>query len=398
MNQNATQLVRGSGGNVLLMSVRRIAQLVAYCLEYEFEGLIADLTGADRLDIGGEPQLELSRRLYKYTHLLTRSRRIARAASSISRAVHIDRNYELFFPMFNHAHEIPALAALPDWRKRSKIAACFISEIWPHQCPAYLLEMLEDFDHIFLGVKHSVDFVEQAVGRPCTYLPVATDVIRFAPMAESSPRPIDVCNIGRRSPVTHEALLRLATDPEFFYYYDTVAASGVDLKQRTFRVQDPREHRLLFASLLKRSRYFLANTGFINDYAQTRGQEEISGRFYEGAAAGTVMLGTAPATEEFRRQFDWLDAVVRVPFDCSEIGQVLDELNRDPQRIAKIRRNNVRNAALKHDFVHRLRVVFNILGIPPTDAMFKRENLLRALAAQMQEPARDDPPGKIRAV
>jgi hypothetical protein len=397
INPNATQLVRGTGGNVLLMSVRRIAKLVAYCVEYEFEDLVTDLTGADRLEVGDEPQLDLARRLYKYTRLIGRSRRLAAVSSSINRAARIDRNYELFFPTFNHAHEIPALAALPDWRKRSEVAACFVSEIWPHQCPSYLLEMLANFDHIFLGVKHSVDFVARAVGRPCTYLPVAADVLRFAPMPEPSPRPIDVCNIGRRSQVTHAALLRLAADPEFFYYYDTVAASGIDLKQRTFRVQDPREHRLLLASLLKRSRYFLANTGFINDHAQTKGQEEISGRFYEGAAAGTVMIGTPPGTDEFRRQFDWPDAVVHVPFDCPDIGKVLADLDGDPQRLARIRRNNVYHAALRHDFVHRLRVAFDVLGIPPTEAMVKRENRLRALAVEVQEPARGDAPTKIRA-
>ncbi len=395
---NGTRLVRGTGGDVLLLSMRRISRLVAYCVEYEFEDLVADLTGADRLDVGDEPNLELARRLYKYTRLLARSRRVARVLSRVNRAAHVDRDYEFFFPTFNHAYEIPALAAIPDWRKRSQVAACFVSEIWPHQCPGYLLEMLANFDHIFLGVKHSVDFVAKAVGRPCTYLPVAADVLRFAPTPESTQRPINVCNIGRRSAVTHEALLRLAADPEFLYYYDTVAASGVDLKQRTFRVQDPREHRLLLASLLKRSQYFLANTGFINDHDQTKGQEEISGRFYEGAAAGTIMVGTPPSTEEFKRQFDWPDAVVRVPFDCPYIADVLDDLNNDPQRLARIRRNNVYNAAMRHDYVYRLRVVFDVLGILPTEAMLNRESRLLALAAQMQEPVRGESHTKIRAV
>src|SRR3989442_15984605 len=113
--------------------------------------------------------------------------------------------------------------------------------------------MLAEFDQIFLGVQHPVGEVGRIVGWPCSYLPLAVDVLRFSPLPKPPPRAIDVCNIGRRSPVTHEALLRLARDGRIFYYYDTVAASGEGQKQRTFRVDDAGEHRLLLATLLQRS-------------------------------------------------------------------------------------------------------------------------------------------------
>ncbi len=372
----------GRRSSVLLFSMRRVAQLVAYCIEYEFEDVVTELTWADRIEVERESLSEFSRRLYKYTRLLSGSRRLGRVTVAAHPALRLNRDYELFFPIFNEPYELFALAAVPDWRRRCKVAACFISEVWIHNCPEYLLELLAEFDHVFLGVQHSIGEVARIVGRPCTYLPLAVDVLRFAPPRESITRSINVCNIGRRSPVTHEALLKLASDPGFFYYYDTVAASGVDLRQRTFRVQDPREHRLLLASLLKRSRYYLAHRGFVNDPDSTKGREEISARFYEGAAAGTVMIGAAPESEEFARQFDWLDPVIRTPFDCSEIGRVLEELDSDPQRLARIRRDNVRNAALRHDWLHRLQSVFEVLGLPPTDAMCSRERNLNAVAAQ----------------
>ena len=37
---------------------------------------------------------------------------------------------------------------------------------------------------------------------------------------------------------------------------------------------------------------------------------------------------------------------------------------------------------LRHDWVHRIRTVFETLGIPPTEAMLARENRLQGLAAQ----------------
>jgi hypothetical protein len=295
--------------------------------------------------------------------------------------VTLQRDYELFFPVFNHVHELFALATVPDWRRRCRVAACFINEIWAHLMPGYLLELLADFDHIFLGTQHTVADVARLVGRPCTYLPLAVDVVRFAPFPHRPARPIDVCNIGRRSPATHDALIQLSRDHRLFYYYDTVAASGAGLKQRTFRVENPSEHRLLLASLLQRSRYFIANRGRINEPEFTQGHDEISGRFYEGAAAGTILLGERPAIAQFASQFDWPGAVIDLPFDSPDIARVLNELDADPRRLAKIRRDNVCNAALRHDWVHRLRTVFDTLGLPLTEAMRTREARLDDIAA-----------------
>jgi hypothetical protein len=200
-------------------------------------------------------------------------------------------------------------------------------------------------------------------------------------MPENPPRTIDVCNIGRRSAVTHAALKRLATERRIFYYYDTVAASGHERRQRSFHVDDPAEHRLLLANLLQRSRFFVANRALVNEAEITKGQDEISGRFYEGAAAGTVMLGEAPRTDEFKRQFDWQDAVIPLPFDSPDVSKMLAELYADPQRLARISRDNVRNAALRHDWVHRLRAVYETVGLAPTSEMLERERRLEAVAA-----------------
>ncbi len=369
---------------MLLLSVRRTSQLVAYCIDYEFEDVIRELTNADRVDVDDHRALEWSRRFYRYTRFVTGAGRGAGSFAGPHTVVPLERDYELFFPVFNHPYELFALAAVPDWRKRCRVAACFISELWLQQFPHYLLEMLAPFDHVFVAVRHPIDELARLVGRPCTYLPLAADVPRFAPYPLAPERTINVCNIGRRSQVTHQALLQLAArDQGFFYYYDTVAASGLDMKQRTFRVQDPREHRLLLASLLRRSRYYFAHRAFVNDPSFTRGRDEISSRVYEGAAAGTVMLGEAPRGEDFAQQFDWTEPLVTVPFDCPDIARVLQELESDPERLARIRRNNVRNSALRHDWLHRVRTVFEILGLSSTEAMQTRAEQLAAIAAAM---------------
>lgn len=373
--------VQGSGGHVLLLSMRRIADLVAYCAQYEFEDVIAEITGADRADATDLSALEFSRRSYKLLRLVTRSQRVARSLAPQPALQRLQRDYQVFLPVFNHTHELYALRTIPDWRARCRLAACFITEVWSQRLPSYLLELLAQFDHVFIGTHHRVEDIARLCGRPCSYLPQAADVLRFSPWPNHPPRSIDVCNIGRRSPVTHEALMSMAAARKIFYYFDTFAGgTGKEHKQRTFRVANAAQHRLLLASLLQRSRFFLANRSRIDEPELTGKHEAIAGRFYEGAAAGTVLMGDAPTTEEFRAQFDWPDAVIQMPFDCPRIENMLAELSANPQRLERASRNNVRNAALRHDWLHRLEVIFDTLGLAPTPGMLERKRRLTELA------------------
>jgi hypothetical protein len=373
---------------VLLLSERRIADLVAYCVAYEFEDALAAVTDAQRIDATDLSALEFSRRVYKLARLASGSPSLARRLAPYPRSkVLLEHDFELFFPVFSHTYELYSLATIPNWRQRCRKAACYITEVWSDMLPGYLLELLSGFDHIFLGSRHGVRDVARITGRPCTYLPLAVDVPRFTPASLDQPRAIDVCNIGRRSPVTHQALLEEAERRRSFYYYDTVAASGADLKHRTFRVDSPHEHRGMLATILKNSRYFIANRAYVNRPEFTEGREEISARFYEGAAAGTVMIGEAPRAEEFKRQFDWPDAVVHVPFDSPDIGHILSELDGDPERLRAIRRNNAGEAARRHDWLHRIQVVFDVLGLTPTEGMRARAQQLDQIASRFDRSA-----------
>jgi hypothetical protein len=372
-------------GKVLLLSQRRIWDLVAFCLAYEFEDVFASVTDAQRIDATDRASLEFSRRAYKLSRLATGSPKLAgRLTPSPSSKVVLDRDFELFFPVFSNPFQLYALATIPNWRARCRKAACFITEVWLGHLPEkYLLELLSEFDHVFVGLQHCVDDVARITGRPCTYLPLAADVVHFAPPSLDQRRPIDVCNIGRRSQVTHEALLEESERRGGFYYFDTVAASGFDLRQRTFRVDNPHEHRTMLATLLKHSSYFIANRSHVNNPEFTAGRDEISARFYEGAAAGTVMIGEAPQSEEFKRQFDWQDVVIHLPFDSPDVGRVLAELNSDPERLRTVRRNNVREVARRHDWLHRIETVFDVLGISPTERMKDRSLRLDQIASNV---------------
>jgi hypothetical protein len=369
-----------AGERVLQLSMRRLSRLVANSMLYEFEDVVGEVTAADRVDVVDPARLTRSRRAYKLLRHASGSARLARALTPTPRTARLEDDYALFFPCFNDAYELYALATIPEWRQRCRYAACYISEMWPGQLPGYLLELLADFDHIFLSMHGPVAEVARITGRPCSVLPLAADVCRFSPYPQPSARVIDVCNLGRRSAVTHRRLLELACARQLTYYYDTVAASGLDRCQRTFQVQDPAEHRLLLAQLLRVSRYYVANRARINEPTLTGGWQEISGRFYEGAAAGVVMLGEPPDNPVFRELFDWPEAVIPLPFDAPDIDRRLAELDADPGRLVRIGRRNARQAALRHDWLHRLGQVYAIFKLPPTEGMRAREARLEALA------------------
>jgi hypothetical protein len=368
------------GTSVLTLSMRRMADLVAYSSLYEFEDVVSAVTGAERVEVAGQSALEFSRRSYKYARLLTGSRVLANKVAVSPTTVPLQGKYDLFFACFNHPHELYALSMLPNWRRHCRLGACYIVELWLHLLPRYLLELLSDFDHIFLHSSNTVAEVGRISGRPCSYLPLATDVLKLTPYPYFPDRAIDVANVGRRSPVTHAALMELVRQRQIFYYYDTVAASGEDLKQRTFRVESPSEHRALLASILQRTRYSIANRARANQPEFVKRGDEVSARYYEGAAAGVVLLGQPPRSEEFKRQFDWPDAVVPMPFDAPQIGEVLAQLDREPQRVARIRQENMFQAARRHDWLHRLQNVFEKLGLPMTEGMLAREAKLETLA------------------
>src|SRR4051794_35646949 len=98
-------------GNVLLLSQRRISDLVAFCLAYELEDAFQAVTGAERIDTTDLPAIEFSRRAYKLARAATGSSRAALRLAPLPRSkVVLERDYELFFPVFSNAFELYSLA------------------------------------------------------------------------------------------------------------------------------------------------------------------------------------------------------------------------------------------------------------------------------------------------
>jgi glycosyltransferase involved in cell wall biosynthesis len=202
---------------------------------------------------------------------------------------------------------------------------------------------------------------------------MAVDALRFSPYPRRLSRRVDILSIGRRRAEIHRASANLAKERDLFYVHDTFAGSYSV-------VEDYRQHREMLASMMKRSRFFVVAPAKTGTQEGSRGQVEVGLRYYEGAAAGAVMIGQAPVCDAYRTLFNWQDAVVEVDPDGSDFAEVLTQLASDPDWMDEISRRNAAGALLQHDWVHRWERIIEIAGLNPTPALLARKARLVELA------------------
>lgn len=372
MSINASTVDTDHKLKVLVISVREFRFQVANCCIYEFEDLLREVESAELYSPSEE--FDLPRKIYRAAKYLSRSDLVAASVAPFPIEIVLDQEYDLLFAVLDNPWQMHILESVKGWRDKCRKKACFIAEMWMPDLNDWRLiqEPWNDFDRVFLGVTLCVEGLNQLVKPPVSYIPPAVDTLRFSPYPNPPQRSIDVSYVGRRSPIIHDALLAKASEGNFFYYYDTVKGK--------LEIGNAREHRQLLAKIFQRSRYNITNYAKFNEQAETGGTQEIGYRFFEGAAAGTVMIGMPPAGDAFPRYFDWEDAIVKVDFSGTDVLDAIAELDAQPERLARISKTNVANSLLKHDWIYRWRDMLSALDLKPSSAMIAREQYLQELA------------------
>jgi hypothetical protein len=292
------------------------------------------------------------------------------------RPVRLNKQYDLLLLVCPLCWDVRYINAIREWKKHCRASICWIDELWAHSVPSYKywLPLLNEFDHVVLGLKGSVKAVSEALGRECHYVRGGVDAIRFSPYPEPPARVIDVYSIGRRQEGIHQRLLKQAAAKKLFYIYDTLRKIGDS------EMQDHRQHRDLYANIAKRSRFFTVAAAKVDLWEHTHGQLEVPFRYFEGAAAGAVLVGQTLDCESFREELGWPDSVVELQADGSDAIEVLEKLAKDPDRLDRISRRNAAEALLRHDWVYRWKKILALAGLEPTLAMKNREARLQELA------------------
>jgi len=97
------------------------------------------------------------------------------------------------------------------------------------------------------------------------------------------------------------------------------------------------------------------------------------------------MIGEIKQSVAFKKHFDWPDAVIQVPYDTADIAKVLTDLDSQPERLENIRKNNVVQSLLRHDWVYRWKTILDMVGLEPRPAFLIREARLKNLAEEIKK-------------
>jgi hypothetical protein len=353
---------------VLIFSLRNIyGQALFRCAHFEFENLISQMDSVELLAPTGNP---LGRRHQLATRIAFHFPIALNPGIEPSAP---KRKYDLFLAVCGSARDLLMLGAVRNWRDACKKAICLIDELWVREMAdhPHFLRLLDMFDVVMLYYSQSVQPLVERTGRDCRFLPPGVDTISFCPYPRPPKRTVDVYSMGRRSEVTHKALSRMAQEQGLFYLHDSIAGD---------QAIDSAQHRILFQNIAKRSRYFIVNPGLIDRPERRGNQIEVSNRYFEGAASGTIMIGERPDNGEFERLFDWPGVLMHLPYGSADIRELIKELDEDPNRLDKISRTSIAQSLLKHDWAYRWETMLAAAGLEPMPALLQRKARLRELA------------------
>lgn len=360
--------------HVCMFSQRQLERLVSRCAEYEFEDVICEIDDVEMLTPEPYRSFPIGQ---KVANQLARHVSIASVNPGIRKS-RLNRNYDLFIMICQFPRDLLSLNAIKGWKQHCRTSVCWLAELWACEVRKLKghLKLLSKFDYVVLPCCGSIQVVKDVIGDCCVCLPPGIDTIRFCPYPNPPIRSIDVYSMGRKSLITHQALLKMAEKRRIFYIYDTFGG---------MKTLIPRDHRILLANIAKRSRYFIVNAPKIDKQSETDNQREASYRFFEGAASGTIMIGETGENEAFKKHFDWPDAVINKPYDTPNVAEILADLDSQPKRLAEIRKNNVVQSLLRHDWVYRWRAILNMVGLEPRPALLAREKGLKKLAEDIKK-------------
>jgi len=355
---------------------RAFNRAVYSCGLYEAQDVLVDTADVELLRMTARSGLRWRENLQRHLLYKDPSNHLMFMNPGLER-VRVTKDYDLFIVVCQTYWDLLYVNAIDGWKDRCAKSLCWIDELWAASAPRYKnwLRALEQFDVVCIGSLSSVPALTSAIGRDSHWVAGGVDALRFTPFPNPPPRVVDVYSIGRRWDGMHRALLQLASDRKIFYMYDSLDNLA------NMRPFDHAQHRDLYANVAKRSRYYLVAPAKMNLPKDTEGQCEIGYRYFEGAAAGAVMIGQPARSESFDVMFGWPDSVIETRIEGTDILDVLFELSRDPERTEAIRHRNATESLLRHDWVYRWKRLFELAGVQPSGGMQAREKVLTNLAA-----------------
>lgn len=227
-------------------------------------------------------------------------------------------------------------------------------------------------DHIYVGIKDDVGKIQDDLSLPVSYLPMAADVLsaRATPFESDAERPISVAAFGRVHNRISNAICDQFNTPgsRHIYLYNGVNGNA--------EPADKLRYRATFWHTLRRSRLCLAFDHFFANEKNTAEHSYVGPRWFEGLAAGTVIVGKAPPKEKQHSLLDWKDAAIDLSNDDEKAAKEILDLLSDSGRLKAASRENLANMNRRHDWRQRLADIYADRELPLNPKFAQRLNEL----------------------
>lgn len=343
---------------------------------YEAEDILAECDDVELIQLKPTGHFSAKSRWMKQIVMRDLSRKVIGLNPGLE-PVRLSKDYDLFVLICGlWWPDIWFANAVRGWKDRCRISVCWIDELWIRTVRELKrwLPILEQFDYVLVATSGTAGPLSESLGRRCYEMLGGVDAIRFSPYPKCPERVIDFYSVGRAPPPVHQCVLKWADDQGLFYIHDTMSnLADCDTLGHA-------QHRNVYANMAKRSRLFAVAPGKFDAPAVTQGQVVIGARYFEGLAAGAVLVGQAPHCETYRTHFDWPQAVVEILPDGSDTVETLSRLLAEPERLRAMSARNAAEGLKRHDWVYRWREILRIAGLEPRPALAARERRLAELA------------------
>ena len=79
--------------------------------------------------------------------------------------------------------------------------------------------------------------------------------------------------------------------------------------------------------------------------------------------------------------------MIHLPFGSDKIETIINELDRQPDRQEKIRRNNMVQSLLRHDWIYRWETILETARLKPMPELLERKKRLRDMSTVIEKRA-----------
>jgi hypothetical protein len=166
-------------------------------------------------------------------------------------------------------------------------------------------------------------------------------------------RPISILAYGKQPSAITRGLATAINTPksqEIFHHTDHLTIA---------QINDHWIHRLHFWKMAQSSRLALTYDAKVT--SPRRVPVSIIGqRFYESLAAGCVLVGKKPITNEMDDLLNWPNCLIELPNSLPDAIELIRDLSADDNKLNLIRERNLAEVQTRHDWRHRIPLMLSL--------------------------------------